>query len=145
MKNTKVITEPGIGTVVEAEQIIIPDLWHIVEWLRHDESINLAVATRKKQADEIIETWHLAHAMRKHIAGATEPVQDTGKPGKPPRCVLPGLQYRKSEVAIHGIKLDIEGLLYTTDVRSARKHYQDIIKAAQEEISYIDLYWDTGV
>ncbi len=65
-KDTLVITERGTGQTTRAEDINIPDLWHI------------AMAQKNPAAKQaIIDTWHIAHAMKRHIieGGADEQVK----------------------------------------------------------------------
>ena len=44
----------------------IPDLWHIAMWLQEESKTqdNKALAI---SADKILETWHLAHDLKRHI------------------------------------------------------------------------------
>ena len=44
---------------VPISEVVIPDIWHTAMELRE---------TRPKAADAILEVWHIAHSLRRHIA-----------------------------------------------------------------------------
>tara|TARA_Y100000310_G_scaffold104459_1_gene102764 strand:- start:493 stop:729 length:237 start_codon:yes stop_codon:yes gene_type:complete len=44
---------------VPCGQIQIPDLWHLVGWLRRQ---NMG-----QRAEEVLEAWHIAHDLQNHI------------------------------------------------------------------------------
>ena len=61
----KVTLNPG-GThekTVDISEIQIPDLWHIAQALKSKKSAPTAVAA----GDDVLEVWHLAHSLKKHI------------------------------------------------------------------------------
>jgi hypothetical protein len=47
---------------VEAKMIEVPDLWHIAMWLEHHDR-------HPNDAAAVLECWHLAHDLLKHIKG----------------------------------------------------------------------------
>jgi len=64
-KKTLVTLSKG-GTkerTVPVSEIEIPDMWHISQAVRRTQEIALS----QKAADLILEVWHLAHDLKKHI------------------------------------------------------------------------------
>jgi hypothetical protein len=59
MKNTTVLVEKGTGKTEDARTMVIPDLWYLAMWLKGKLMF--------RESDEVLEAWHLAHAMRDHI------------------------------------------------------------------------------
>ena len=60
------------GGTAEREEIIsqiqVPDLWKIAEIFQgKSNTVYLSKANREAVADAILECWHLAHDMRKHL------------------------------------------------------------------------------
>jgi len=60
------------GGTAEREEIIsqiqVPDLWKIAELFQDKaNAIYLPTAARKAAADAILECWHLAHDMKRHL------------------------------------------------------------------------------
>ena len=60
------------GGTAEREEIIsqiqVPDLWKIAEVFQgKSNTIYMSKANREAVADAILECWHLAHDMRKHL------------------------------------------------------------------------------
>ena len=60
------------GGSAEREEIIsqiqVPDLWKIAELFQDKaNAIYLPTAARKAAADAILECWHLAHDMKRHL------------------------------------------------------------------------------
>jgi len=60
------------GWAAEREEIIsqiqVPDLWKIAELFQDKaNAIYLPTAARKAAADAILECWHLAHDMKRHL------------------------------------------------------------------------------
>ena len=65
------------GGTAEREEIIsqiqVPDLWKIAEIFQgkpngiNSNTIYMSKANREAVADAILECWHLAHDMRKHL------------------------------------------------------------------------------
>ena len=60
---------------VEAESLIIPDLWHIASWLdteadRDRDRPASAIAELHVQADKIRAVWNIAHDLKRHIIEA---------------------------------------------------------------------------
>lgn len=61
MKTLVTLHKEGTGKcTIEAELIQIPDLWHV------------AMRSAPIDRDAILEVWHLAHDLRKHICNAKE-------------------------------------------------------------------------
>ena len=46
---------------VDVQEIQVPDLWHVAMALKDDPSYD------NRAADMILETWHLAHDMKRHL------------------------------------------------------------------------------
>ena len=60
------------GGTAEREEIIsqiqVPDLWKIAEIFQgKSNTVYMSKANREAVADAILECWHLAHDMRKHL------------------------------------------------------------------------------
>ena len=60
------------GGTAEREEIIsqiqVPDLWKIAEIFQgKSNTVYMSKANRGAVADAILECWHLAHDMRKHL------------------------------------------------------------------------------
>ena len=60
------------GGTAEREEIIsqiqVPDLWKIAELFQgKSNTIYMSKANREAVADAVLECWHLAHDMRKHL------------------------------------------------------------------------------
>ena len=45
-------------TVVPLSSVVVPDLWHIAQWLANEPDQRSALA-----AERVLETWHLANDM----------------------------------------------------------------------------------
>jgi len=79
MENTKITLSKG-GTeerTVEARDITVPDLWHVAMFLKDYAKTTPNPLMLQKAADEILETWHLAHDLLRHIK---EEGKATGEP-----------------------------------------------------------------
>jgi len=53
----------------DINEITIPDLWHIAMWLQ-DEAKQRGLPLKlslKRNAEMILETWNLAHDLKRHI------------------------------------------------------------------------------
>ena len=68
-QRTITLKRGGSGEVeVPVEQIQVPDLWKIAEIFQgKSNTIYMSKANREAIADAILECWHLAHDMRKHL------------------------------------------------------------------------------
>jgi len=57
------------GGTAEREEIIsqiqVPDLWHMISHIR--DGVTLVPAYRTQIADAMLECWHLAHDMKRHL------------------------------------------------------------------------------
>jgi len=57
------------GGTAEREEIIsqiqVPDLWHMISHVR--DGVTLVPAYRTQIADAMLECWHLAHDMKRHL------------------------------------------------------------------------------
>jgi len=58
----------------EAEDIHIPDLWHLSSWLKDLDRQRTGTGGSltsdqwlKDNGDAVLRCWHLAHSLRKHI------------------------------------------------------------------------------
>ena len=58
------------GGTAECEEpingITVPDLWHLAQALK-DGNLTRNKTILAKAAEEVLECWHLAHAMKKHL------------------------------------------------------------------------------
>ena len=61
-KETKVLTHVADGTFTEVQHILIPDLWHVAMEFKTSRN-NVDQLT----GDAILQVWHNAHAMKRHI------------------------------------------------------------------------------
>ena len=70
-KETATFTRSKGGTAEREEiisQIQVPDLWKIAEIFQgKSNTVYMSKANREAVADAILECWHLAHDMRKHL------------------------------------------------------------------------------
>ena len=71
-QRTITLKRGGSGEVeVPVEQIQVPDLWHIAQFLEKTGEQVYVVKdgefTWVKASDYVLECWNLAHAMRRHI------------------------------------------------------------------------------
>lgn len=65
MSRTTLVTRARGGTAEQtlpAGDIVVPDLWHIYIALKNEQ--------RPQAAEAVLEVWHLAHDLLKHITGA---------------------------------------------------------------------------
>lgn len=48
--------------LVDVDEIRVPDIWHTMQRLRDWPSV-----VSEEEVDEILETWHLCHDLKKHV------------------------------------------------------------------------------
>lgn len=65
-KHTKVTLSKGARNerTVEAQELEIPDLWHLHLWLKEKGD---------PSAGMVLNTWHIAHDLKRHIMAREEP------------------------------------------------------------------------
>jgi hypothetical protein len=72
-QNTYVQTSVGESHIVS--DIEIPDLWHIAKYLQNDPNKTAVYSTASGEwidsGDAVLEVWHLAHALKRHIIEAS--------------------------------------------------------------------------
>ena len=66
------------GGTAEREEIIsqieVPDLWHLIQDMKHGTTISKKEGQRLVTA--IAECWHLAHDMKAHMQSTTAPLKE---------------------------------------------------------------------
>jgi hypothetical protein len=78
--DTKVLMEAGTGKTAQIKDVQIPDLWHIAMWLKDSDGVRskdplvlkldrYVDQTLKVYGQDVLDTWHIAHALKKHIMG----------------------------------------------------------------------------
>ncbi len=68
-KENATFTRSKGGTAEREEPIngiTVPDLWHLAQALK-DGNLTRNKTILAKAAEEVLECWHLAHDMRKHL------------------------------------------------------------------------------
>ena len=50
---------------VDINEIEIPDMWHHIPYIR--QCSDIPEQERNEMAEEILECWHLAHDLKRHI------------------------------------------------------------------------------
>ena len=102
MSKTKIIQAKGgkAEKSVEIQDIVVPDLWHVSQYLKKAGKENEDPWCTEAGA-AVLKTWHLAHDLRRHIEEADAKAQEAPQ-RMPPSWPLPRTmteRSRKQEIA----------------------------------------------